>query len=285
MQTASAFSSVQDSLSFFISAYRTLAEWQSVVARLNSFEKSIRGGDALAQRQGHKSTSSPPAGDTTIDLRRISWSRSRTASRCSRLTASAFATMNEPLSPVPSGAGKSTLFRAVAGIWPFGGGRSRFRRTLMMTLPQRPYFPIGSLHEAVVYPAPGRCLQLRSGQRCSAPGRTAATGGAARGGSALEPDALAWRAAAAGDGARAVACAAILFLDEATASLDEPSEAALYRLIEEVAGDRGGLDRSSLDAERVSPAQCRAGPRRRSVHLEGRKVKAAASSARALRTP
>ncbi|MFX5718741.1 hypothetical protein ABTE23_22205, partial [Acinetobacter baumannii] len=38
-------------LSFFITAYRTLAEWQSVVARLDGFEGSIRGGDAFAQRQ------------------------------------------------------------------------------------------------------------------------------------------------------------------------------------------------------------------------------------------
>ena len=48
MQTLSAFTSVQDALSFFISAYRTLAEWQSVVARLSGFEASIKAADALA---------------------------------------------------------------------------------------------------------------------------------------------------------------------------------------------------------------------------------------------
>src|SRR4029077_12244570 len=41
MQTASAFSSVQSSLSFFVSVYRTLAEWSSVVARLEGFEETI----------------------------------------------------------------------------------------------------------------------------------------------------------------------------------------------------------------------------------------------------
>ena len=49
-----------------------------------------------------------------------------------------------------------------------------------------------------------------------------------------------------------------LFLDEATASLDEESENALYRAIAQAAaaGD-AGLDRPSLDAEGVPQAACR----------------------------
>ena len=48
-----------------------------------------------------------------------------------------------------------------------------------------------------------------------------------------------------------------LFLDEATASLDEPSEAALYRLLEEkLPAHHHRLDRPSLDAGRIPPAQC-----------------------------
>ena len=41
MQTASAFSSVQGALSFFITIYRQLAEWQAVVNRLDGFEAGI----------------------------------------------------------------------------------------------------------------------------------------------------------------------------------------------------------------------------------------------------
>src|SRR6202165_5437690 len=53
----------------------------------------------------------------------------------------------------PSGAGKSTLFRATAGVGPFGSGSIAVpaKATLMM-LPQRPYFPVGSLKAAIVYP-------------------------------------------------------------------------------------------------------------------------------------
>src|SRR6195256_2395942 len=47
MQTASAFSSVQGALSFFVSTYRTLAEWRAVVARLDGFETAIASAAAL----------------------------------------------------------------------------------------------------------------------------------------------------------------------------------------------------------------------------------------------
>src|SRR6201746_105800 len=50
MQTASAFSSVQQSLSFFVSIYRTLAEWRAVVARLDGFETAIASAATLAAR-------------------------------------------------------------------------------------------------------------------------------------------------------------------------------------------------------------------------------------------
>ena len=54
----------------------------------------------------------------------------------------------------PSGSGKSTLFRAIAGIWPFGSGRVVVPKDAqLMMLPQRPYFPVGTLAAAVTYPA------------------------------------------------------------------------------------------------------------------------------------
>ncbi|WP_126936709.1 ATP-binding cassette domain-containing protein, partial [Xanthomonas vesicatoria] len=54
----------------------------------------------------------------------------------------------------PSGSGKSTLFRAIAGIWPFGKGNISIpTNASLMMLPQRPYFPVGPLQDAIAYPA------------------------------------------------------------------------------------------------------------------------------------
>src|SRR5262249_62414322 len=54
----------------------------------------------------------------------------------------------------PSGSGKSTIFRAIAGLWHYGAGEIRRPGTGgMLFLPQRPYLPIGSLRQAVAYPA------------------------------------------------------------------------------------------------------------------------------------
>ena len=54
----------------------------------------------------------------------------------------------------PSGSGKSTLFRALAGLWPSGSGRVEFPKDgEVLVMPQRPYFPLGTLRTAVAYPS------------------------------------------------------------------------------------------------------------------------------------
>jgi putative ATP-binding cassette transporter len=231
MQTASAFSSVQDALSFFITAYRTLAEWQAVVARLDGFETSIASATALAAKADivHEA----PTADGTIDLRKLLVTLPNGAPL---VAADGFSFHNNERTLVtgPSGSGKSTLFRAVAGIWPFATGTIDIpaKATLMM-LPQRPYFPVGSLHAAVAYPAePAAFTPQRMAEVVTAVGLPALA-------SRLDEEAHWNRMLSLGEQQRLGLARALLhapqylFLDEATASLDEPSEAALYRLIEE----------------------------------------------------
>ena len=134
----------------------------------------------------------------------------------------------------PSGSGKSTLFRAIAGIWPFGSGRVVVPKDArLMMLPQRPYFPVGSLAAAVTYPAePGRYDRERLAEAISAVGLPALA-------QRLDEEAHWNRMLSLGEQQRLGIARALLqkpdflFLDEATASLDEPSEAALYRLLQE----------------------------------------------------
>jgi putative ATP-binding cassette transporter len=232
MQTASAFNSVQTSLSFFINVYRTLAEWRAVIQRLDGF--------ALAVVAGRAAAHTPPA----VEVRRAA---GRTAVAFEELAVSlpsgaplvaasdiAVRPGEHVLLTGPSGAGKSTLFRAIAGIWPFGSGQVLVPKDArLMMLPQRPYFPIGTLASAIAYPAePGTFDRAQLEDAIGAVGLPALL-------QRLDEEAHWNRMLSLGEQQRLGIARALLqapdflFLDEATASLDEPAEAALYRLLRE----------------------------------------------------
>ena len=231
MQTLSAFTSVQDALSFFISAYRTLAEWQAVVARLSGFETAIETADALAVKDDIIHVAASDKAD--IDLEKLVVSL---PGGVPLVTADGFDIRRgeRTLLTGPSGSGKSTLFRAIAGIWPFGKGSIAIpAQANLMMLPQRPYFPVGSLMAAVAYPAEASAFdRTQIGEALIAVGLPKLA-------SRLDEEAHWNRMLSLGEQQRLGLARALLlkpqylFLDEATASLDEPSEAALYRLIEE----------------------------------------------------
>ena len=230
MQTASAFSSVQTSLSFFVTIYRSLAEWRAVTARLDGFEEAIASATALPT--GTDSIDVVPSpGSGNIELRQL---LVRLPNGTPLVSADSFSIRSNERTLVtgPSGAGKSTLFRAIAGIWPFGTGAIAIPSgaTLMM-LPQRPYFPVGSLKAAIVYPAePNTCSSELVGNALASVGLPQLV-------SRLEEEAHWNRMLSLGEQQRLGLARALLhapqylFLDEATASLDEASEAALYRLL------------------------------------------------------
>jgi vitamin B12/bleomycin/antimicrobial peptide transport system ATP-binding/permease protein len=230
-QTLSAFSSVQDALSFFITAYRTLAEWQSVVDRLGGFETSILNADALAARDNTIKVSTGEKAD--IDLKQLVVTL---PNGVPQVTTDGFTLRHDErtLLTGPSGAGKSTLFRAIAGIWPFGTGSIDIpANASLMMLPQRPYFPVGSLLSAVAYPAEESAFDRT--QLADALLAVGLPNLAAR----LDEEAHWNRMLSLGEQQRLGLARALLlkpqylFLDEATASLDEASEAALYRLLEQ----------------------------------------------------
>jgi vitamin B12/bleomycin/antimicrobial peptide transport system ATP-binding/permease protein len=229
MQTASAFDSVYKALSFFVSVYRKLAEWRAVVARLDGFEMSIVSSRHLATSPS--SVRIAAGRGEAIELRQL---LVRLPQGAPVVAADALTLRHgeRTLITGPSGSGKSTLFRAIAGVWPFGDGVVTIPAgaTLMM-LPQRPYFPIGTLQAAVSYPATPGAFDIERIRQ------TLADVGLPELAPRLHEEAHWNRMLSLGEQqrlgvARALLHApAFLFLDEATASLDEPAEAALYRLL------------------------------------------------------
>jgi vitamin B12/bleomycin/antimicrobial peptide transport system ATP-binding/permease protein len=230
-QAADAFESVRKSLSVFVTIYRRLAEWRAVIARLDGFETAIRNASRL-KSEAPAIDIAAAAGSDTIELSQL---LVRLPNGTPLVTADGFNIRNEPtLVTGPSGAGKSTLFRAIAGIWPFGDGSITIpQHATLMMLPQRPYFPIGSLKAAIVYPAAADAFgQGRIGDVLTAVGLPALV-------SRLDEEAHWNRMLSLGEQQRLGLARALLhapqylFLDEATASLDEPSEAELYRLLQQ----------------------------------------------------
>jgi putative ATP-binding cassette transporter len=231
MQISSAFGSVQNALSFFINVYRGLAEWRAVIERLDGFDRSVAAARAIAV--------SPPAIDVAatdspaIAFKDLSVQLPNGVPMVSA-TGITIKLGEKVLVSGPSGAGKSTLFRALAGIWPFGTGTVDVpKNAKVMMLPQRPYFPIAPLGAAVAYPAePGQYDNARIAELITAVGLPNL---AAR----INEEAHWNRMLSLGEQQRLGLARALLhapdylFLDEATASLDEPSEAALYRLLED----------------------------------------------------
>jgi putative ATP-binding cassette transporter len=230
-QTADAFENVRSALSFFMEFYRDLADWRAVVARLSGFEAAIAAGEAAAR--------TPPAitvvAGTEPSALRAQALDVRLPNRAPLVGVDklAVAAGDHVLVTGPTGAGKSTLFRALDGVWPFGSGTVTVPpHASVRMMPQRPYFPDGSLADAIAYPsAPGTFDEAAMRDMLAAVGMSAFAG-------RLAEHAHWNRTLSLGEQQRLAVARAILhapdylFLDEATASLDEPSEAALYRLMQ-----------------------------------------------------
>jgi vitamin B12/bleomycin/antimicrobial peptide transport system ATP-binding/permease protein len=248
VQAAEAFGSVQKALSFVVQVYRTMAEWRAVVARLDGFEMSVASAAHLKTDSGSISVK---AGGDEIDLDKL---LVRLPGGAPLIAADGFRIRGHErmLLAGPSGAGKSTLFRAIAGIWPFGSGSiSVPAKSTLMMLPQKPYFPIGSLHAAIAYPSEASSFAAERVkevlQQIGLPQLA----------SKLDEKEHWNRILSLGEQQRLGIARALLqapkflFLDEATASLDEPAETALYRLLEEKLPDSTIVSighRSTLEA-------------------------------------
>lgn len=232
MQIASAFGRVQDALSWFVENYSSLAAWRATTDRLTSFEAAMashRGASAPARAQGEQEGMrvdamelALPGGQVLLSGVHLQVQRGESV-----------------LLQGPSGSGKSSLFRAFAGIWPFVRGKIEMPDQAMF-IPQRPYFPDGTLRDALAYPQPASAYtdqQLEQALR-----------------EALLPQLLgrlqeedSWTHTLSGGEQQRLAIARVLlkkprwvFADEATSSLDEQAEQTLYARLGALTREAGG---------------------------------------------
>ncbi len=227
MQIASAFGRVQDALSWFVDSYGQLAEWKASVVRVLAFTDGMRA--AAGEADGGGGIRTVQGGPDEIALAGVD------------VTVPAGAPLLRGLSAVirrgervllagPSGSGKSTIFRAIAGLWPYGGGEIRRPDAVdMLFLPQRPYLPIGSLRHAVAYPSDpasvGDAAIVSALRRCRLDKLVERLDEEEHWAQVLSPGEQQLLALA-----RALLHAPPwLFLDEATSALDESTEAHVYR--------------------------------------------------------
>ena len=229
MQTVTAFDNVREALSIFIDVYREIAEWRAVIARLDGFDAAIVQAQAAAAASAIAVI--PSADSEAIEIRDL-LVRLPNGKPLVAADAVAIKRGDSLLVNGPSGAGKSTLFRVIANIWPFGSGQivvPAGARVLM--LPQQPYFLVATLATAVTYPAAsGTFTNARIAEVIAAVGLPDLV-------ARLDEEAHWNRILSLGEQQRLAIARAILqkpeflFLDEATASLDEPAEDHLYRLL------------------------------------------------------
>jgi putative ATP-binding cassette transporter len=231
MQISSAFGQVQESLAWFVDNYSSLAAWRATTDRLTSFEESF-----AAQARGERPQVT--AGSPALSAQDLTLALPTGAVLLSGLSLQV-APGDAVLVKGPSGSGKSTLFRAFAGIWPFARGKVAIPADTMC-IPQHPYFPDGSLRDALAYPEPASRYNddaLREALEQALLPQLATR---------LD-DQDSWGQKLSGGERQRLALARVflkqpawVLADEATSALDEEAENTLYRRLMAMIRRKGG---------------------------------------------
>ncbi|MGQ2951757.1 MAG: ABC transporter ATP-binding protein/permease [Agrobacterium sp.] len=153
MQSASAFTIVQSAFGWLVDNYPRLADWNACARRVASLMMSLDGLERAEQSDTlGRIVRGETEGETMLSLKDVSVSLGD-GTAVVKETDVEIGPGERVLVAGESGSGKSTLVRAIAGLWPWGGGDVSFRAgSRLFMLPQRPYIPSGTLRRAVCYP-------------------------------------------------------------------------------------------------------------------------------------
>lgn len=227
MQTVSAFNRIKNDFSIIVVWYTKLADWAAATERLKGFSQAASTA-ALSPSPTivHATAVGPalsvsglvvrqPSGPTLVSLPHLHVAEGE------RLFITG-----------PSGSGKTSLLRALCGAWPYGEGRvDRGDEVTLLLLPQRSYLPLGSLRNALAYPAGSAKFSSDEVQEVLHAVRLGQF-------SERADDDADWHATLSGGERQRLAFArallhrpGVLLLDETTSALDEAAEAELYNLL------------------------------------------------------
>jgi putative ATP-binding cassette transporter len=155
MQAAAAFVQVMTALNWLADNALRLADWFASAQRVSELNDALDRLDATIGEHGRSETISiRPSPDACVHLCGL-----RIAQHDGKLMIDDSDVVIRPGEKVlvrgESGSGKSTLIRAIAGLWPWGGGEILIPEHARVSfIPQKPYFPLGSLRDALLYPHP-----------------------------------------------------------------------------------------------------------------------------------
>lgn len=231
MQVANCFGKVQESMSYFVDVYASLAEWMSCVERLLTFDEHM---DRMAEETEGKEKKLARKEGEALTLSHVNVFLPDGKPLLTGLSC----TIEEGERVIlkgPSGSGKSTLLRLLAGLWPYGEGEIHLPSSQnSLFIPQKPYMPIGTLKEAALYPrGEGKEEELK---------KLMETCGLASWAVHLEDEGDWSHILSLGEQQKLAFVRIFItrprwvFLDEATSAMDEETENRLYRLLSSLPG-------------------------------------------------
>jgi vitamin B12/bleomycin/antimicrobial peptide transport system ATP-binding/permease protein len=225
-QTASAFGSIQDGLSFFRNAYDQFAGYRAAIIRLHGLVTADEQARALP------TVTTTPCVDGSVELADIEV-RTPNGKQLIKPLDMRLEIGDTLVITGPSGSGKTTLLRSLAELWPFTSGTLTrpCGPNETMFLSQLPYVPLGDLRSVVTYPGKEGTIDdetLRATlQKVALPHLV----------DRLD-EVLDWAKVLSPGEQQRIAFARILltkpkvaFLDEATSALDEGLEFTCYQLV------------------------------------------------------
>jgi putative ATP-binding cassette transporter len=152
MQAASAFTIVQGAFNWLVDHYPRMADWTASASRIGALIAALDALDEAERAETGRIEVGTAAMEPALTLSNVAV-RLNDGTAVVGKTDVSIEIGERVLIAGESGTGKSTLVRAIAGLWPWGGGKVTVKEgASIFLLPQRPYIPMGSLRRAAAYP-------------------------------------------------------------------------------------------------------------------------------------